>query len=86
MAKVTETKGKFDNVNDRLAKINITDKFSELYDNDWVKMSRFLAKRFPNIPEHELIHNITSLMKVLRLLRLHDDIVSFKQYMLNERT
>lgn len=65
MAKVMETEGNFEDINDGFAKIDIAEKFNNVYDREWANLSRWLAKQFKTISELELIQRLTSLMKVI---------------------
>jgi hypothetical protein len=70
MAKLMERKGNFENVNDEMAITNITETFSNVYSSQWVKLSMWLAKQFPEISEMKLIQSLTSLMKVFTMIGL----------------
>ncbi|XP_060563667.1 uncharacterized protein LOC132723027 [Ruditapes philippinarum] len=61
MAKVMDTSGAFESTNDSLSKINIITQFSNVYSNDWAKLSIWLAKQ--GILEDQIIQSLTSLMK-----------------------
>jgi hypothetical protein len=63
MAKVMDTSGAFESTNDSSSKINIITQFSNVYSNDWAKLSIWLAKQ--GISEIQIIQSLTSLMKVL---------------------
>jgi hypothetical protein len=63
MAKVMDTSGAFESIGNNSSKINIITQFSNVYSNDWAKLSIWLAKQ--GISEIQIIQSLTSLMKVL---------------------